>query len=405
MAEQLEYLELKDNKYGDVGIEGVEDVNRGSKRITPTINYNSHDPIKMYLRDMESLPLLTRKGEVEIAKEIEVGREKIARVIFQTPFIMEHILNLPCLLKEKKGSINNICSIEKEIPDIDKTQVLDEFFKTIKSLKYLIQKRATYIKKLGNKKLSKRDSEITKAQIAENNIKVVNKISDLHLKDKIIDGHILQFKNLAVMHNIIVKETENIQKTVNIPMEKIINKNTFLHASTQLNGDISESKKLHEKSRKFKTEMTAVESALGLKGIEVKKALNSIQYSENEISEAKKILTESNLRLVISIARRYIGRGLSLSDLIQEGNIGLMRAVDKFNYKKGYKFSTYATWWIKQAITRALADQARTNKASCSYDRNNQQADLCFKTTIAGIWQRAQVRGTRKTYETSYRES
>ncbi|UCD36630.1 MAG: sigma-70 family RNA polymerase sigma factor, partial [Nitrospiraceae bacterium] len=104
--------------------------------------------------------------------------------------------------------------------------------------------------------------------------------------------------------------------------------------------------------------MKALEARLGIKGKDVQEALDTFADSERQIAAAKKMLTESNLRLVISIARKYIGRGLSLSDLIQEGNIGLMRAVDKFDYRKGYKFSTYATWWIKQAITRALADQA-----------------------------------------------
>jgi len=357
MVEQLEYTELTDGKYGVSTIKRSDKPGRRKKRISPSINYTSDDPIKMYLRDMESLDLLTKQGEVEIAKRIESGKEKIEKIIFKAPYAFEELLRYSHLLKEKKVSISNVCSIEKlitrsiemgqagkgplskisihhfdtdtrlrDVSAMDKTLIVDIFLRIVKSLKYLFQKKASYIQQLSGKKTDRVTSGKIKEGIVQINSKIIKKISSLYLKDKIVEGLLSQFKEMAVMYDNYGIRANNIRKKDHIP----------------------------------RVEVKTIESKLGMKGIEVRKALNSIRDSEKEVNDAKKLLTESNLRLVISVARKYIGRGLSLSDLIQEGNIGLMRAVDKFDYKKGYKFSTYATWWIKQATTRALADQART---------------------------------------------
>ena len=309
---------------------------RRSPRLSASAAYSSDDPIKMYLRDMESIPLLTKEEEIEVGRKIEAARENLFRILFLTPFVIKQMLLLSSQLKAKKITNCSICTVKKDLTDEEKKEAAKKFLKNIRTLKNLIDKRGACIAKPNNKPAKK--DLVTTARLAKNTDKIMRKAMELNLKPEIVEALVSEFNKLAVMHKQLIIDSENIRK-----------KNTR-------EGD----KALKRNLESIKKEISFQESELGLKGDDVKDSLRAILELNEEIAEAQKKLINANLRLVISIARKHIGRGLSLSDLIQEGNIGLMRAVEKFDYKRGFKFSTYATWWIRQATTRALADQGRT---------------------------------------------
>ena len=306
-------------------------------KLTASAGYTSDDPIKMYLRDMESIPLLTKEDETWIAREIETGKENIYHILFSSPFATDQTLMFPSLLKEKKITIGSICSIRKDLTDTEKKEISKNFLNNIRLLKILINKRAACIAELSNKPA--KQARAAASRLTKYNDKIISKVAELNLKPNIVEALVSEFNELAARH-----------KSLIIDLENILKKLTAKIGDKAPNNDL----------KMIKNEISLLETKLGLKGDSVKSSLRVILESKEEIMEAQQKLINANLRLVISIARKHIGRGLSLSDLIQEGNIGLMRAVDKFDYKRGFKFSTYATWWIRQAITRAIADQGKT---------------------------------------------
>ncbi|MEW6002619.1 MAG: RNA polymerase sigma factor RpoD [Nitrospirota bacterium] len=305
------------------------------------------DHLNVYLGEMGSLPLLTKEGEVRLARRIEKGKEKIYDMIFSLPFALRKLVNLGEMVRNGEAPIAEIIQDIDEESEEDLLLLRERFQRLTKEIYHLYGKRRDYLKRSNRATLppegspgkdsrkKRTSSRSPKEMLKKSREEIFRKIRDLKLREEVLIAFSDEFKRL-------VADLDDLQK--NILILKKRTKDSHAEATSQ-----SYKKKIEQR-----------EELLAMKSDEIKRALKSLVQGEREVLEAKKALIESNLRLVISIAKRYSGRGLSFSDLIQEGNIGLMRAVEKFEYRRGYKFVTYATWWIRQAIIRALTEQSRT---------------------------------------------
>jgi RNA polymerase primary sigma factor len=324
----------------------------------------------MYLKEMRGIPLLIKEEEIEIARAIEQGRKRILEAIFLTPFVIKQILHIPYILKKKEVPISSMIAIKEDMPDTDKKKALRKYLRIIHEIKDLFRKRRSYIKTLSSREQTRKSTKGIISRLAENSNQLVDKMTELNLRKEILDTFCKQFKSSAILYCKLARELNGLKKnreqlsrnsvSANQPGKR--NKKTICSHRARANHLKAPdgAKQMRKMRSQLKNKMLLIEDELGLKGESVIRNLRIFGEGEGTIAEARRKLIEANLRLTVNIAKKYMRKGLGLSDLIQEGNIGLMKAVDKFNYKKGYKFSTYATWWIKQSITRALADQSMT---------------------------------------------